>query len=285
MGNQPDVIEIPMNKIRLGDNARLNIQNQELVDLMQSIKEHGIMQAPVVTASADKKGYYDLVAGRRRFLAASKLGWTRLKCGVVESKDTKDILFKNLTENIQRSNISLVEAGRYIEKLRTEGDGMTSAEIAVRLGVTKNYVDTASRAYNEVPKEFQKSLVLMRGNEKPKPGQIPITTAKAIINAKKSYRLTAAQASRLFKAAKNDDNFDSQNVIKYAQAMKAGKKNFTKEVKKMKTVSVQLHFDQAEYDAAYQKHIVNGPFKSWNEVVAAKLQGQISGRINAQTRR
>lgn len=279
--NQDEIIEIPMNKIKLGANSRLYIQNDALVGLMQSVKERGMLQPPVVIKN--DKGGYDLVAGRRRFLVASKLNWSKIKCSVRTTETAKDLLIDNLTENVQRSDISLVEVGRYIEKLRKED--MSSAEIAVRLGVTKSYVDTASKAYNEVPKEFQKALVMTKGNERPKPGQLPVTTAKAIINARKSYRLTAKEVNGLFKAALSDDKFQSQQILKYAQAIKAGKKNFTKAVKPMRTLAIQAYITEDHYNELRNKHIENGPFSSMSELVLAILSGKKAVKIDARARR
>lgn len=276
--DQPDLIEIPMNKIKLGDNSRMNIATSELADLMSSIKEHGMLQAPVVIKA--EKGGYDLVAGRRRFLACSKLGWSKLKCSVITVKDDADLLMKNLTENIQRQNISLTEVGRYIELLRSK-QTMTSAEIAIRLGVTKNYVETATRAYNEVPEEFQKHLVLTKGNDRPKPGQIPITTAKAIINTKKTHRLTNAQAKKLFHAARTDDSFQSQNIVRYAEALKLGKKKFTKAVAKSKTLRLQYAIAVEDYDDLMEKYVENGPFSGMQALILAVLRGEKAVKIPA----
>lgn len=259
----------------------MNIAQDELVGLMQSIREQGLLQAPVVVKN--NSGGYDLVAGRRRFLACSKLGWTKLKCALEVDQTPKDVLFKNLVENIQRSNISLTEIGRFIEKLKKQD--MTSAEIAVRLGVSKGYVETASRAYNEVPKEYQKDLVLMKGNERPKPGKIPITTAKAIINAKKSYRLTNTEASKLFKAAKGDDKFQPQQILKYAQAIKAGKKKFTEVVRPLRTIHLQCYVTEDHYNDLKTKYIDNGPFKSVTELLFAVLKGEKNVKIDAKARR
>jgi ParB family chromosome partitioning protein len=280
--NQGEVIEIPLNKIKLGDNSRLSMSDTSIVELMQSIKEHGMLQAPVVMKG--EKGGYELIAGRRRFLAASKLGWSKLQCSVIEPKDSKDIKLKNLTENIQRSNISLVEVGRYIEMLKKE-DEMTPAEIAVRLGTTKNYVETAMKAYNEVPKEFQKFLIMSKTNERPKPGQIPISTAKAIINAKKTFRLTQPQMSKLFKAAKSDKDFQTQSVGKYAQAIKSGKTNFTAAVRPMKTIAATFDVSEDHFDDLTYKYITKGPFKSMKELVEAVLTGKKSIKFDIKARR
>lgn len=277
---QVDLTEVPMNKIKLGDNSRLNIANDSLVDLMTSIKEHGMLQAPVVMKNP--KGSYDLIAGRRRFLAAGKLGWSKIKVAIHTIDKETDVVLKNLTENIQRSNISLVEVGRYIEKLRKD---MSPAEIAVRLGVSKNFVETASKAFNEVPKEFQKYLVLSKGNERPKPGQVPITTAKSILNARRAHNLTTGEVKRLFKAARTDENFQAQQIPKYAQAMKTGKKNFTKVVKPMRTMSLQYYVTEEHWADLHRKYVENGPFRGMNEFIQAVLQGKKAVKIEAQLKR
>lgn len=279
MGNQKVIVEkLSLNKIKLGKNSRLSVSEEELSGLMQSIKEVGLLQPIGVVKNGTG---YEICYGNRRFMACSRLGFTHIPVILHEKKKESDIDLKNLTENVQRRQISLAEAGRYMELLVKEG--LSRAEISVRLGVSKGYVDNCIAAIREVPKEYRDDLDIKveKGNKtKRTPGKISVRAAMAILSARKSFRLDNEQAKLLFKAAKGEDSFDASNVKKYASAIKSGEKDFINTVPKIRTVNVNFSITDKDYRELYEKHIENGPFRSLSGLAQAVLRQEKNVKFN-----
>lgn len=279
--NQRVVVQkMALNKIKLGKNSRLSVSKEELDGLMQSIKEVGLLQ-PIGVA---KNGTgYEICYGNRRFMACSKLGFTNIPVIVHERKKESDIDLKNLTENIQRRNIGLAEAGRYIELLKKEG--LTTGEIGVRLGVTRGYISACLQAYEEVPAKFRNDLELAIGagskrETKKGYGKIAVTSAKAIINAAKSYGLDEEQKEKLFSAAKSDERFLTENTRKYAAALKSGAKDPIAAVKPLQHINCQFWMSKDDVADLQKRFVDDGPFRSLNGLFKAVLSGKKSLKIN-----
>lgn len=272
--NKVVIKEIPLNKIKLGRNSRMNVTDDEIAGLMESIKEEGLLQPIGVVP---RNGGYEICFGNRRFLATSKLGLTTIPAMVFANAKDVEVDMKNLTENIQRRNLSLTEAGRYIVLLQEQG--LTIGEVAVRLGVSKSYVDAALQSFLNVPKEFRNDLEMQIGGKKLAPGKIGMMTARNIVNAQKRYHLKADDVKTLFKAAKHDEKFNPANVDKYAQAMKGGKKNPIKSVAQVKTIAVHCLMAETEYERIYSKYVENGHYTSVSRVLRAIISGHLSTRV------
>lgn len=86
-------------------NIRLDIPERELFELSESMKEIGLIHAIVV---AERDGKYEVVAGQRRWLAAKKLGWSRIKAEV-RALDRTQIALIRANENLQREGLSPIE--------------------------------------------------------------------------------------------------------------------------------------------------------------------------------
>ena len=270
---------VPLNKIKLARNSRMDVTDEEIAGLMASIKEVGLLQPIGVVKNKNGDGF-EVCYGNRRFLAVSKLGMSKIPVIIHASKKAFDGDIKNLTENIQRRNLTLTEAGRYMTLLNKEG--LSLAEIAVRLGVSKSYVGNCLDAFNRVPKDFQADLeVRTTGDRSRTPGKISISMANAIIGATKHYGLSKEQTRMLYKAAKSEDKFSLENIPKYAAAISSGQKDFLKAVEPVKYVSVRFFMKQSDYDALEKQYVIDGPFRSINGLMVAILKGEKSVRVKA----
>ena len=270
--------ELPMNKIKLGRNSRLAASKEDLSGLMQSINSLGLLEPIGVVKSADGKGF-EVAYGNRRFMAFSKLGLHSIPAVIHERRNNNDVDVKNLAENVQRRNISLQEVGRYASIL--EGEGLGKKELAVRMGVSVNYVDSCLTAYREVPAENREDLEpQVIGGGRVTPGKITITAAKAIINQQKAVGMTKAQQGILYKAAKSDSRFTPENVPKYVAAIKRGAKDPIGDIKAIKTLTFRFMIDEKEYNKLISKHVTDGPFNSFSALIKAVLRGQKAVPIN-----
>lgn len=272
-----EIKNLQLNKIKISRNSRTDVRDEELYGLMQSIKEVGLLQ-PIGVA---KNGTgYEICYGNRRFLACSKLGMKSIPVIVHENKRAHDMDLKNLSENVQRRNISLTEIGRYLEILSK--DGLSVREVAVRLGVSPNYIKSCQTAWSNVPEKFRKHLEIRTAFDKEAAqarGKISIKAANAITSARKSMRLTPEQTDVLYHAAKSDDRFNVEQVTNYAHAVRSGRKDPIGEVPDVCTVTARWIMKTDDYDRLFAEHVTNGPFKSVSGLAVAILRGEKSVRI------
>ncbi|MBA7496009.1 Nucleoid occlusion protein [subsurface metagenome] len=115
--------------------ARLEIAENEIRELAESIKEQGQLQPVSVF---EKNGRYEIVFGHRRWLAHKYLKQKTISCKIVENRPKENALAR-ATENKQRSNLSPFEEGMEYQGL-VEKHGMTLQEIGKRMGISAGIV-------------------------------------------------------------------------------------------------------------------------------------------------
>lgn len=135
---------------------RHHFAEQELQDLMSSIKKHGILQPLVVTAVEGEEGQYELIAGERRLRASQALGLKTVPA-IVKKADNETKLAWALIENIQRHNLNAVEEAKAYKQLLDEYH-LTQEEVAERVGKGRSVVANALRLL-ELPDEIQQAIV------------------------------------------------------------------------------------------------------------------------------
>lgn len=108
---------------------RQNFDQQALDNLAASIKIHGVLQPIVVVKKGDG---YQIVAGERRYRASKLAGKTTIPA-IVRSLSDQNRLELSLIENIQRSNLSVIEVATSYLKLRDQFN-LSLAEISQRIG-------------------------------------------------------------------------------------------------------------------------------------------------------
>ena len=132
---------------------RKSYDDEKLQDLIRSVRVHGILQPVVVRPKAE--GTYELVAGERRLRAASEAGLTKIPA-VVRELTNEQSLEVALIENLQREDISPIEAARAYRRLAEEF-GLSQDDIAFRVGKSRPSVANTLRLLN-LPTEIQMSL-------------------------------------------------------------------------------------------------------------------------------
>ena len=120
--------------------ARLAINEDEISELADSIRERGLQQAIRVARRGDR---FLIVYGDRRFLAHKKLGLTKIRATVVDAGDD-EIILDRFIENVQRVNLSPLEEALQYQGMRDKL-GMSIEEIARRVGKTGGTVDRRFR--------------------------------------------------------------------------------------------------------------------------------------------
>ena len=126
------------------DQPRRDFDEEELAALADSIAEHGIIQP--LTVRELPSGYYQIIAGERRWRAARMTNLSEVPAVVVEADDRK-VKELALIENLQRQDLNPVEEAMGYRSLMDEY-GMTQEEAAARVGKSRPAVANALRLLN-----------------------------------------------------------------------------------------------------------------------------------------
>lgn len=103
--------------------------------MANDIDKHGLLQPVIVTPEENK---YKLIAGFRRYSACTSLGWSHIPCVVREGMSEVDARTLNLSENIQRRNLTIAQEARAIQRLKELG--ATQQLVADKLGMSRTWV-------------------------------------------------------------------------------------------------------------------------------------------------
>lgn len=116
------------------------IKSESLVDLVESIKEHGILEPLVV---AKTPAGYQIIAGERRWRASRIVGLKSVPV-VVKETDTRGMLELALVENVQREDLNPIERAQGFQRLLDEYS-IAVTQISKRIGKSPAYVSNTLR--------------------------------------------------------------------------------------------------------------------------------------------
>ena len=133
---------LPIQKIEPNpDQPRQDFDPEELQTLADSISVHGIVQP--LTVRELSSGYFQIIAGERRWRAARLAGLTEVPVVVMEADDKK-VMELALIENLQRQDLNPMEEALGYQSLSSNYE-MTQAEVAERVGKSRSAVTNALR--------------------------------------------------------------------------------------------------------------------------------------------
>lgn len=119
---------------------RKRFNEENLDELVESIREHGVIQ-PLIVREVD--GKYELIAGERRWRASTKLGLEQVPVILRDASD-RDVLEMALIENLQREDLDPLEEAEAYSRLARDF-GLKQEEIAQRVGKNRATVSNAIR--------------------------------------------------------------------------------------------------------------------------------------------
>lgn len=144
--------EIPVGRLRANpEQPRRFFDETALAELAASIGRHGVLQPLLVSDDGD--GGYVVIAGERRWRAATAAGLKAVPAVIRERLEARDELALALVENIQRRDLSALEEARAFEHLRSE-HGLSQADIATSVGRNRSTIANALRLLR-LPEEIQ----------------------------------------------------------------------------------------------------------------------------------
>ena len=123
------------------DQPRRDMGAEEIDELSESIRIHGLLQPIVVRSMPD--GRFEIIAGERRWRAARKAGLSEVSC-IVREIDDKTAAACALIENIQRKDLNAMEKAEALSRIASEY-GLTHEEIADAIGKSRASVSNLIR--------------------------------------------------------------------------------------------------------------------------------------------
>ncbi|MBQ2829555.1 MAG: ParB/RepB/Spo0J family partition protein [Oscillospiraceae bacterium] len=141
-GQTADSLSLPISQIETyAAQPRKRFDEASLADLAESIREHGIIQPLTVRRLAS--GYYQIVAGERRWRAARMAGLLEVPAIVIDADDRKAMELA-MIENLQREDLNPIEEAEGF-RLLVERYDMTQEEAASRVGKSRSAVANSMR--------------------------------------------------------------------------------------------------------------------------------------------
>lgn len=116
------------------------ITPESLVDLVDSVKEHGILEPLVI---AKTPAGYQIIAGERRWRAAKLAGFKTIPA-LIKETSPQGMLEMAIVENVQRSDLNSIDRAKAFERLISEF-GLATTEISQRIGKSPAYVSNSLR--------------------------------------------------------------------------------------------------------------------------------------------
>ena len=135
-------VSLPISQVEPGLNQpRKRFDQEALDDLTDSIRVHGIIQPLTVRRLAS--GYYQIIAGERRWRAAKAAGLTEVPVVIIEADDRK-VMELGLIENLQREDLNPAEEARGYQVLMEEY-GLTQEQVAQQMGKSRPAITNTLR--------------------------------------------------------------------------------------------------------------------------------------------
>lgn len=175
---------------------RLSFDEKALNELAESIKQHGIIQPLIVRQLADR---YEIIAGERRYKAATLAGLSTVPVIVTNLSDSKSAEVA-LVENIQRKNLSSIEEA-ISYKRKIDKDNLTQEQLAKLLGLSQSTVANRLRLLN-LSNEVQDALLKEKISERHARSLLQISDKNKqteLLNRIITERLTVRQLDEIIK--------------------------------------------------------------------------------------
>ena len=242
---------------------RGQILPDSLVELAESIREHGILEPLVV---AKTPAGYQLVAGERRWRAAKLAGLARLSC-VVRETSPRGMLEMALVENVQRVDLNPIERAQAYKRL-IEEFSLTATEIGQRVGKSGPYISNTLRLL-ELPDALKDGLLsnsITEGHAKAMLGleevNLMISAYKKILFENLGVRSTEELVRRMkskaeIKPKTKREYAHSEDVEKMEEEIAAATSCKTKLYRSAKGGRLILIFDSAERLSTIHKKLTS----------------------------
>ena len=202
---------------------RKSFDQEKLEELADSIRQHGVIQP--LTVRKLSSGYYQIIAGERRWRAARMTELTEIPAVVIEADDQKAMELA-MIENLQREDLNPMEEAEGFRAL-VANYGMTQEEAARRVGKSRSAVANAMRlldlspALQELVTDGQLSAGHARALLPLSPG-LRAEAAKAVIDGGLNVRQTEQLVKRLQDRAAEEEKPEKKETLAHLPRQEEG---------------------------------------------------------------
>ena len=213
--NESELITLQISKVepRL-EQPREYFDEGALQDLADSIAQYGLIQP--ITARRLPSGYYQIIAGERRWRAARMAGLSEVPVRVIEADDRRTAELA-LVENLQREDLNPIEEAKGYKTL-IEDYGLTQEEAAKSVGRSRPAVTNAMRLLSLSPavlkmvEQGQLSAGHARALIPINDGSKQLAAAEEVIKKNLSVRKTEQLAAKLVREKEDEDAADDGKI-------------------------------------------------------------------------
>lgn len=226
-------LSLPISQVETcSSQPRKRFDDESLQELTDSISQHGIIQP--LTVRKLSSGYYQIIAGERRWRAARLAGLQEVPVIVIEADDRKAAELA-MIENLQREDLNPMEEAAGFQSL-IESYHMTQEEAAQRVGKSRSAVTNALRLLGLTPsvRKLVEEGKLSAGHARalvPLSPSLQESAANAIVSGGLSVRQTEALVKRLSAEKKEAQDKDPDEVDYLAEAQNELKARLCRGVK------------------------------------------------------
>lgn len=226
-------LSLPISQVETcSSQPRKRFDDESLQELADSISQHGIIQP--LTVRKLSSGYYQIIAGERRWRAARLAGLQEVPVIVIEADDRKAAELA-MIENLQREDLNPMEEAAGFQSL-IESYHMTQEEAAQRVGKSRSAVTNALRLLGLTPsvRKLVEEGKLSAGHARalvPLSPSLQESAANAIVSGGLSVRQTEALVKRLSAEKKEEQVKDPDEVDYLAEAQNELKARLCRGVK------------------------------------------------------
>lgn len=218
---------LPISRVEpRADQPRCAFDEEALLELSESIKQYGLIQ-PITVRKLDG-GYYQIIAGERRWRASRMAGLTEVPVRIIEADDRRAMELA-LVENLQREDLNPIEEARGYRTLMDDY-GLTQDQAAAAVGRSRPAVANALRllALGEAVMAMVEDGRLSAGHARAllpiKDGEKQQELAEAIVQRGLSVRQTETLVSRMLKAKPEPEN-ESSIIVDYVREVEKSLEN------------------------------------------------------------
>jgi ParB family chromosome partitioning protein len=177
--DQSYVPNLPIEQIKPNPyQPRIEITPETLLDLADSIREHGVIEPLIVTQKNDDE--YELIAGERRWRAAKLAGIKKIPA-VVKEASPQQMLELAIVENVQRADLNPLEEALAFKQL-VDNYKLSHTKIAKKVGLSRPAVANKIRLLN-LPEKVRKGLLEGKISEGHARALLGLTSSEAILAA------------------------------------------------------------------------------------------------------
>lgn len=235
-----EVDTIPINKIEPNSSQpRKNFNEDSLQELSDSIKQHGLIEPLIVQKG--KKGFYQIIAGERRWRAAKLAGIKNIPV-VIKEYSKQEVMEIALIENIQREDLNPIEEAEAYDSLIKEFN-LKQDEIAEKVSKSRVAITNSLRLL-KLDDRVRNMLVedkIKSGHARAllaiEDGELQYDTAVRIFDGKLSVRETEKLVKKILMPVKDQDNTKDDSL----EQMKAVYANFEEKLKSVMGTKVSIN--------------------------------------------